>query len=188
MKLYTRVAQTVRAFARLAIGWAVRIPPRVPFFETRYCPHDVAKSMVEECCFPFRQGVRFLEPSAGTGGISDLIYLYHEDVTAIELHGPHFDKLKNKPYKTIRRDFLTIEESEVGSFDYIISCPPFDTVSHLDHMKTLLRNNGQIIALVMDKCIDSYWRQFYTELNLDFKAPSGELLRCGIVRYSYGDS
>jgi len=131
---------------------------------------------------------KVLEPSAGRGGISDLLYEHTGNVTAIELHGPHFEYLKQKPYRTIRRNFLTIEEDEVGLFTHIVSCPPFDTVNHLNHMKTLLEDGGVLIALVMGNLLDEFWLDHYTEMNLDFKAPDGRMIRCGIVKYSHGVS
>lgn len=180
LNIYAR-SSIGRAFSRLLKGYEVRFPSRVPFFETRHCPEDVALQMIDDACI--NPDSKVLEPSAGRGGISDLLYERTEHVTAIELHGPHFEHLKKNPYRTIRRNFLTIEEEEVGLFTHIVSCPPFDTVNHLNHMKTLLEDDGVLIALVMGNLLDDFWLDHYTEMKLDFKAPDGRMIRCGIVKY-----
>lgn len=152
-----------------------------PFFETWYCPKEEALAMIEQADITCDSTV--LEPSAGEGRISDLLNQHTDNVTAIELHKPHFEVLKAKPYKTINKNFLLVSEEDIGLFTHIVSCPPFDTTNHLNHMKTLLEKDGVLIALVMGKLLDEFWLNYYTELNLDFKAPDGRMIRCGIVKY-----
>lgn len=182
-KIYTRVAQYGRALDRSSSGQAVRIPSRVPYFETRHCPEHIGQMMVDSCYFDAESKV--LEPSAGRGNLSDLIYKNCENLTAVELHGVHFDHLNKKPYRTIRRDFLKITEEEIGKFTHIISCPPFKSTLHLNKMKSLLEPYGFLISLVMEDCIDNYWKNFYTELNLDFITPNGDVKKCGLIKYSH---
>jgi len=129
-----------------------------------------------------------LEPSAGEGRLSDLLYQHTDNVTAIELHKPHFETLKAKPYRTLNKNFLLMTENDIGLFSHIVSCPPFDTTNHLNHMKTLLERGGVLIALVMGNLLDDFWMGHYTELNLDFKAPDGRFIKCGIVKYLHGVS
>lgn len=155
-----------------------------PFFDTWYCPQSEALSMIEQVNLTPDSTV--LEPSAGEGRISDLLYERTKNVTAIELHKPHFKILKSKPYRTLNKNFLLMSQKDVGLFSHIVSCPPFDTTNHLNHMKTLLKKDGVLIALVMGNLLDEFWLGYYTELNLDFKAPDGRMIRCGIVKYSHG--
>jgi len=155
-----------------------------PFFETRYCPKEEAIAMIEQVNITPESTV--LEPSAGEGGISDLIYMRTNNVTAIELHKPHYETLKEKPYRTLNKNFLLVTEKDIGLFSHIVSCPPFDTVNHLNHMRKLLENNGVLIALVMGNLLNDFWLDYYKELNLDFKAPDGRMIKCGIVKYLHG--
>lgn len=154
-----------------------------PFFETRYCPESQAISMINQV--EITPSSTVLEPSAGEGRISDLLYGFTPNVTAIELHKPHFEVLRTKPYKTLNKNFLLTNKEDIGLFSHIVSCPPFDTTNHLNHMKTLLEDNGVLIALVMGNLLDDFWLDKYTELNLDFKAPDGRMIRCGLVKYSH---
>lgn len=126
-----------------------------------------------------------LEPSAGEGRLSDLLYKYTDNVTAIELHKPHFKTLQDKPYRTLNKNFLLVKEKDVGLFTHIVSCPPFDTVNHLNHMRRLLQENGSLIALVMGELLEDFWLGKYAPLDLDFKSPDGRMIPCGIVKYSH---
>lgn len=154
-----------------------------PYFKTWYCPQEEALSMIEQVNITSNSIV--LEPSAGEGRIADLLYKRTANVTAIELHKPHFEVLKTKPYRTMNKNFLLMTEKDIGLFTHIVSCPPFDTSNHLHHMRTLLKNEGKLIALVMGNLLDDFWLQHYTEMNLDFNPPDGRMIRCGIVKYSH---
>ena len=152
-----------------------------PFFTTWYCPKKEALAMIDQVNITSESTV--LEPSAGEGRIADLLYHRTQNVTAIELHKPHFEILKTKPYVTMNKNFLLMKEADIGLFSHIVSCPPFDTTNHLNHMRTLLKDGGILIALVMGNLLDDFWQDYYTEMNLDFQAPDGRMIRCGIVKY-----
>jgi hypothetical protein len=87
-----------------------------------------------------------LEPSAGRGGIADL--MPKDKTTCVEVSELHCKILETKGYKVINGDFI---EYSGKSFDRIVMNPPFSegrAVAHVKHAATLLSENGVLVAIM----------------------------------------
>lgn len=98
--------------------------------------------------------VKVLEPSAGTGGIVDILAQHQNlDITAVEIDPVNYHILKAKGYENvINDDFLDVDIDE--QFDLVIMNPPFNAgkqkdvyMSHIRKAHSLLKPNGQLVAI-----------------------------------------
>ncbi|GGB64741.1 ParB/RepB/Spo0J family partition protein [Deinococcus soli (ex Cha et al. 2016)] len=120
------------------------------FFAT---PAPVITEMFKRI-WPWRQGARFLEPSAGEGAIVDAL---HEDhgvrADCLELHPDRADAIRKRGYDVIGGDFLTFTPEQ--PYDYVLMNPPFTAqgdawayITHVEHALTCLKPGGQLVAVV----------------------------------------
>jgi len=96
-----------------------------------------------------------LEPSAGQGGLADLM---PKSTTCVEVSPLHCAVLKAKGFRTIENDFLKIKtfDDPTGKtpwldFDRIVMNPPFSDgrgVAHVKHAATMLSANGVLVAIL----------------------------------------
>jgi hypothetical protein len=85
-----------------------------------------------------------LEPSAGMGGIAELM---PKTTTCIEISALHCKVLQAKGYKTLNGDFL----SASGSYDRIVMNPPFSEgrwQAHTKHAAAMLKLGGRLVAVL----------------------------------------
>lgn len=88
-----------------------------------------------------------LEPSAGTGGIANL--LPRDRTTCVEISRLHCEVLRAKGFNVVCGDFLTWTPGI--RFDRIIMNPPFSKARatlHLKHAANLLADNGVLVAVL----------------------------------------
>lgn len=88
-----------------------------------------------------------LEPSAGTGGLADL--LPRERTTCLEISGLHCKVLEAKGHNVIEADFLTSDARP--DYDRIVMNPPFSEgrwSAHLTHAASLLAPGGRLVAVL----------------------------------------
>ncbi|WP_339096223.1 ParB/RepB/Spo0J family partition protein [Deinococcus sp. VB142] len=120
------------------------------FFPT---PEPVIREMCKRI-WPWPDGSRFLEPSAGEGAIADFLWNRHSVYAdCVELDEDRAQTIRAKGFKVVGSDFLqfTLEQP----YDYVLMNPPFtvdgDTqayISHIEHALTCLRPGGDLVAVV----------------------------------------
>jgi hypothetical protein len=94
-------------------------------------------------------GHQVLEPSAGMGGLADL--LPKERTTCVEISPLHCKVLESKGYQTvIDADFLTVNAGPMR-FDRIVMNPPFSSgrwEAHTEHAASMLAPGGRLVAIL----------------------------------------
>lgn len=87
-----------------------------------------------------------LEPSAGTGGLADL--LPKDRTTCVEISGLHCKVLEAKGHLAEQADFM---HWRAGSFNRIVMNPPFSEgrwKAHTEHAASMLRDRGRLVAVL----------------------------------------
>lgn len=92
-----------------------------------------------------------LEPSAGIGGIADL--LPKERTTCVEVSALHSKVLAEKGHNVITADFLAwaAQPFMAATVDRIVMNPPFDRgqwAAHVEHAAPLLKPGGRLVAIL----------------------------------------
>jgi len=90
-----------------------------------------------------------LEPSAGTGGISDFLPI--DRTICVEISNIHCAILKSKGFMTIQKDFLIWSFEESKRFDRIVMNPPFSKGRAELHVKAaanMLTHDGVLVAIL----------------------------------------
>ena len=90
---------------------------------------------------------RCLEPSAGQGGLADL--MPSDLLTCVEVSGLHCEILKTKGYTVIQSDFLKLEANP--QYDRVVMNPPFSSgrwQAHVEHAAGMLADCGVLVAIV----------------------------------------
>lgn len=88
-----------------------------------------------------------LEPSAGQGGLADL--MPHDQTTCVEVSPLHCTVLKAKGYQIEQADFLGWGYGR--TFDRIVMNPPFSegrAVAHVKHAASMLSVGGMLVAIM----------------------------------------
>lgn len=90
-----------------------------------------------------------LEPSAGTGGLADL--MPKDRTLCVEISALHCRVLEAKGFMVRDGDFLKWENKVHSPFDRIVMNPPFSEgrwQAHLEHASMLLADNGRLVAIL----------------------------------------
>lgn len=143
----------------LKAGVQVAVAPQL--FPT---PPTVADEMLELA--KVREGIRFLEPSAGTGNLIQAIWRKTRDcgdvrVVAVEINQKLAMDLESRAslartagslnkLEVWNRDFLTLTPSDLGYFNRILMNPPFDggiDVEHILHAMKFLKPGGILVGI-----------------------------------------
>ncbi len=88
-----------------------------------------------------------LEPSAGQGGLADL--MPKDQTNCVEISALHCQILKAKGYNVVEADFLKWRGA--GLFDRVVLNPPFSEgrwQAHLEHAATFLKGDGRLVAVL----------------------------------------
>ena len=141
------------------------------YFEFDYHPRDAIKEVIASGCLPDQKAHQYyptpenlaqlavemaqigphdmcLEPSAGTGGLADL--MPKERTVCIEISKLHCKVLEAKGFRVECADFLTITRRH-ASPDRIVMNPPFSEgrwQAHLEHAAELLADGGRLVAIL----------------------------------------
>jgi predicted RNA methylase len=127
------------------------MPPKNPlaFFPT---PKEVVIQMLG-AAYPSR-GDKVLEPSAGRGGIVDVLIdeVPGLDITCVELDPVNAGILRSKGYHTHELDFLQFDTKD--RYDAIYMNPPFSVkgdphayITHIEHAFKFLKQDGLLVAI-----------------------------------------
>lgn len=117
-------------------------------YQSFFTPKELAQEVVSYINF-FR-GMKILEPSAGQGGLVDLIkdHLFKPEIDCIELMPENADILFEKGYNVQCDDFLNCKKTNY--YDVVVANPPFTKNQDIDHimkMYDVCKEGGQIISL-----------------------------------------
>lgn len=88
-----------------------------------------------------------LEPSAGTGGLADMMPL--DRTLCVEISDLHCKVLEAKMHRVVKADFLKMETG--NKFDRIVMNPPYSAgrwQAHLEHASTMLAAGGRLVAIL----------------------------------------
>lgn len=94
---------------------------------------------------------RVLEPSAGRGRLADRAEAEGCQVTCVEIQPNLVAELRAKGHSVKQADFLTLEPSDIGTFDIIVMNPPFDQGRDCDHVRHALKflaPGGRLVAVM----------------------------------------
>ena len=111
-------------------------------------PEPVAAAAVELAKEGAEAGMEWLEPSAGIGGLADLV---PDDakLQCIEFSELHCSVLKAKGHDVLRADFLNLQA--INRFDRVIMNPPFSEgrwKAHVEHAGACLKPGGRLVAIL----------------------------------------
>lgn len=143
------------------------------YFEFDYCPGDAIKEVVASGCLPDQKahqyyptpdnlaqvavdtamvgaepGMNWLEPSAGTGSLADL--MPKENTACIEISALHCKILEAKGHSVVRGDFLEVSP-QCKPYHRIVMNPPFSEgrwQAHLEHASAMLAKGGRLVAIL----------------------------------------
>ena len=139
------------------------------YFAFDYDPREVIAEIICTGCLPDQQSHQYyptpeslarvavemaqiephhecLEPSAGTGGIADL--LPKTVTTCVEISPLHCKVLEAKGHNVVEADFLKWEGIK---FDRIVMNPPFASGRwqlHIEHAAGMLADDGRLVAIL----------------------------------------
>ncbi|MGM9322306.1 ParB/RepB/Spo0J family partition protein [Deinococcus aquaticus] len=134
--------------ARVLDGEALPKKNPLAFFAT---PEELARQVVNAVVE--LDGVRVLEPSAGTGALADVLREYGAQVDVIELDDTRRAHLQGAGYPVVGTDFLAFTPSE--PYAAIVMNPPFRSeddaqayIAHIEHAWThCLAPGGTLVAI-----------------------------------------
>jgi|SRR5690554_922957 len=109
-------------------------------------PEGIARDAVELAELEIDMLV--LEPSAGTGGLADIIQKY-APVQCVEISGLHSRVLESKGHAVHKVDFLKWGTEHL--FPRIVMNPPYSQgrwQAHIEHAATMLRPDGVLVAIL----------------------------------------
>ncbi|MBB3017684.1 hypothetical protein FHR70_000724 [Microvirga lupini] len=109
-------------------------------------PASVAEKAIELA--EIQPGHQVLEPSAGQGGLADLIPEL-AFTSCVEISPLHCQILKAKGHNVIEADFL--KWRGIGAFHRVVMNPPFSEgrwQAHLQHAATMLYPGGRLVAIL----------------------------------------
>lgn len=96
-----------------------------------------------------REGETCLEPSAGMGGLADL--MPKAQTTCVEVSPLHCRVLEAKGHNVIEADFLAWAQTTPQRFDVVVMNPPFSegrAVAHLNAAAALVKAGGRLAAIL----------------------------------------
>lgn len=111
-------------------------------------PESVAEVAIQLAMAGADDDMTWLEPSAGQGGLADLMPQSH--TLCVEISDLHCQILKAKGHVTMQADFLKFASAK--PFDRIVMNPPFDQgrwQAHLQHAAGMLNPaGGRLVAIL----------------------------------------
>lgn len=123
-------------------------------------PPDIAARLVG--LLDLKPRARVLEPSAGLGRLLDALKPFEpSEVVAVDIAPECTGELfrQDRQGVTIKqRDFLAVQQAELGLFDAVAMNPPFHMradIRHIQHALTFLKPGGRLAAL----CMGGYLRR-----------------------------
>lgn len=133
-------------------------------FHAFYTPDFISKELIELANLNSKDII--LEPSAGEGNLIKNIIKFTENIVAVEINQEAYQELKEKFNDIViyNQDFLLFR-SDI-KFDKVIMNPPFNKnewVKHIKHCFSMLKDNGEIFAIIPDALHNSYFKKHILE-------------------------
>ena len=119
-------------------------------------PENVAQAAIELAMFGAEPGMNWLEPSAGQGGLADL--MPKDRTMCVEISELHCKILEAKGHMVKQADFLTLPAN--GPFDRIVMNPPFSEgrwQAHVEHAATMVKPGGRLVAILPPTAKNKDW-------------------------------
>jgi hypothetical protein len=142
-------------------------------FEFDYDPTEVLGEIVASGCVPDQKSHQYyptpeklariavdaaeiddthtvLEPSAGQGGLADIIHPHTGKMNCVEISPLNCKVLEAKGYRVTNADFLALHTNR-ELYDRVVMNPPFDQgrwQAHLEHAAAMLKPDGRIVAIL----------------------------------------
>lgn len=131
-----------------------KLPLKNPtdFFPT---PKEIVNEMLDYINFEntcsWKENINVLEPSAGTGGIAEIIRekCPKAKIDCVEYLSVNAKILDEKGFNVIHEDFLKLNTNK--KYDIIVMNPPFDGTTYIDHIYKayqLLRDYGKLVSVI----------------------------------------
>lgn len=137
-----------------------------------YDPTEVVQEIIASGCVPDQKAHQFyptperlariavdmadigegdicLEPSAGMGGLADLMPM--ERTACVEISSLHCKVLEAKGHNVTQGDFLAAVDAGSLEFDRVVMNPPFSEgrwQAHVQHAATLIKPSGKLVAIL----------------------------------------
>ncbi len=134
-----------------------------------FTPDKLADMLVEvaECCLPYAEPERILEPSAGNGQIVKAIKRKWKTVkvAACEIQEQYHQELKALGVSVVAGDFLTYQPK--GKYDLVIANPPFakhQDIAHVRHAFDMVLDGGALVAIT-----SNHWRYASHKVDKEFR-------------------
>lgn len=111
-------------------------------------PSNVAEVAIELAMEGAAPGMNWLEPSAGIGGLADL--MPKDETTCIEISALHCKVLEAKGHSVVHGDFLKIAP-QTKPYQRIVMNPPYSEgrwQAHIEHAASMLSNGGRLVAIL----------------------------------------
>jgi len=108
---------------------------------------ELAAQLLDEA--DIREGETCLEPSAGMGGLADL--MPQAQTTCVEISPLHCRVLEAKGHHVIETDFLAWSQETPQRFDVVVMNPPYSegrAVAHLNAAAALVKEGGRLAAIL----------------------------------------
>lgn len=149
-------------------------------------PRALAESVV--ALAKLKPGTKVLEPSAGQGGLAEIIAMdvSKENIVCLELQEENARVLLEKGFNVIQTDFMTVDP--MPAYDACIMNPPFERlqdIQHVMHAWEFLKPGGVLVAIMAlsftfrsdKKCVD--FREFVEEHGTYSRNPEGSFKSSG---------
>lgn len=139
-------ADTTAEIKAVAASGEVLLLSKNGFFPT---PRELAEVTVGYADI-WDGGLSVLEPSAGNGGLADVVREFHPDakLTLIEIQPKLCMELRSKGYEPRMADFLSMKSEPV--YDRVVMNPPFENqgdIDHITHAFNFLKPGGRLSAI-----------------------------------------
>uniref|UniRef100_A0AAU6W1R7 DNA restriction methylase n=1 Tax=Pseudomonas phage Touem01 TaxID=3138548 RepID=A0AAU6W1R7_9VIRU len=166
-----------------AIGGVIDKEGHLEFWRFDYNPADVLNQIICSGCIPDQKSHQFyptpqnvaeaaieladiqdghvcLEPSAGQGGLADL--MPKDSTVVVEISELHCKILEAKGYGDTLAcaDFIKWAPTQVACFDRIVMNPPFSEgrwQAHVEHAASLLAVGGKLVAILPPTAKNKDW-------------------------------
>lgn len=139
-------------------------------------PGVLASLLLDEVAI--QEGDKCLEPSAGMGGLADLMPMVQ--TTCVEISPLHCRVLEAKGFSVIEGDFLQWAQETRERFDVVVMNPPYSegrALAHLNAAAELVKPGGRLAAILpaglLFKDVLKNWSCSWSGIHKDMFAGTG---------------
>lgn len=111
-----------------------------------FTPPDLARRIV--AWSGVSRGSRVLEPSCGTGAFLAPLVESGANVHGVEIDAYLFEELTHAGYSVTNDNFLSLTPDDLGTFDLVVTNPPYEGGADLAHVLHALKFAPRVVALL----------------------------------------